>query len=620
MSNLEWTIRLPNTSHVQLFKDTDWAATDLGPLSSWGPSLRFAASMVFADSRGACVYWGPRRTAFYNEAFKPMARGTLPRLMGSPFDVVFPELAASINSIFEKATSDGMTVDVDDIPLTVERDGYVEETYFVGQFVPLTDDNGVCGFYNTCHESTFRVLHDRRRLVLDHIMALPSVSVSSVFQHLIGAMETNPNDLTLQGSIGVPDGHKIALVHGDLHQTKSGVFPLLRKAHLKKTPLVISTTDADWGSILEGVQWAGFGEPSRELIISPLASAARLFGFLGTATNPRRKYDVRCEQFVNDITQQLLAKLNSAISIEQARRKEEALLRDLAESERKIRYMADHSPVGMVYFKREGEVVWANQQFYDIIGTTNQEAADVETVLEFYHEDDTEKASSIWEELVQGSDAISGELRLKRPFVTPEGDSEHAWILVHGFSLRGEGEVKYIMACLTDISRIKWAESIQTRNAIAAQEAKRRQEEFIDLISHELRNPLGAITIGAETISNCLSNSEGSQDSSGRLELLNENVHIAETVLVCASHQKRIVDDVLLLSRLESQMLTIAPVLTNLETLVERARRMFSGECKQHDIALKVIRHRSCVDLQAESVICDPSRLMQVIINILPMA
>jgi len=52
--------------------------------------------------------------------------------------------------IFDHAQKTGLTVDVDNIELMSERKGYKEETYFIGQFIPVRGDSGqVEGFYNT---------------------------------------------------------------------------------------------------------------------------------------------------------------------------------------------------------------------------------------------------------------------------------------------------------------------------------------------------------------------------------------------------------------------------------------------------------------------------------------
>jgi CheY-like chemotaxis protein len=101
------------------------------------------------------------------------------------------------------------------------------------------------------------------------------------------------------------------------------------------------------------------------------------------------------------------------------------------------------------------------------------------------------------------------------------------------------------------------------------------------------------------------------------LEILRENVDAAETILTCANHQKRIVDDVLLLSRLESRMLSITPVETNIEIIVKNAQKMFKGECKQDAITFTVHRHRSLTNHTIDAVMCDPSRVLQILVNIL---
>jgi hypothetical protein len=47
---------------------------------------------------------------------------------------------------------------------------------------------------------------------------------------------------------------------------------------------------------------------------------------------------------------------------------------------------------------------------------------------------------------------------------------------------------------ITDISRIKWAENLQARRLHEAEETRRAQNSFIDITSHEMRNPLSKDT------------------------------------------------------------------------------------------------------------------------------
>ena len=68
------------------------------------------------------------------------------------------------------------------------------------------------------------------------------------------------------------------------------------------------------------------------------------------------------------------------------------------------------------------------------------------------------------------------------------------------------------MACTTDISKLKWAHNFQARLATEAREAKRQQEAFIDMVSHEMRNPLSAIVHCADGISSCVEDCQSHLD------------------------------------------------------------------------------------------------------------
>ena len=88
-------------------------------------------------------------------------------------------------------------------------------------------------------------------------------------------------------------------------------------------------------------------------------------------------------------------------------------------------------------------------------------------------------------------------------------------------------------------------------------ELKRQQENFIDITSHEMRNPLSAILQCADEISTILSDFRTSGLREIPPRLLTDSIDAAQTIALCAQHQKRIVDDVLTLSKLDSAMLMV---------------------------------------------------------------
>jgi signal transduction histidine kinase len=87
--------------------------------------------------------------------------------------------------------------------------------------------------------------------------------------------------------------------------------------------------------------------------------------------------------------------------------------------------------------------------------------------------------------------------------------------------------------------------------------------------------------------------------------------------MLCAQHQKTIVDDVLTLSKLDSQMLMVTPVDVQPIVVVQRALKMFENEIQNADIEMSFIVDESLNRLNIDWVRVDPQRVLQVRILIL---
>lgn len=84
-----------------------------------------------------------------------------------------------------------------------------------------------------------------------------------------------------------------------------------------------------------------------------------------------------------------------------------------------------------------------------------------------------------------------------------------------------------------------------------------------------------------------------------------------------ANHQKRILDDVLTLSKLDSKLLVITPVPTKPEETINAALRMLSSELQKGDIQVNFNVTTSYRTLGIQWVMLDNSRLLQVLINLI---
>jgi signal transduction histidine kinase len=165
-----------------------------------------------------------------------------------------------------------------------------------------------------------------------------------------------------------------------------------------------------------------------------------------------------------------------------------------------------------------------------------------------------------------------------------------------------EGGLKSVFGSLTDISQQKWVEDFQKRRMEEAVELKRQQENFIDITSHEMRNPLSAILQCADEITTTLSEYRGRDEGllQTAKDVFDSSIDAAQTIALCAQHQKWIVDDVLTLSKLDSALLLVTPVDVQPVAVVQRALKMFEGELETNDIDLEFQIEQSYRDFRID--------------------
>jgi signal transduction histidine kinase len=601
----------PSMSPLTLTLNTNWARTALGPLRDWSPTLRLFTRFMLADARPACLWWGPDFIAIYNEAYMPLAAQMHPALMGSTFIQGYPDLWPQIGPYFAKCRRTGSGVSYSSAtPTLVERKGWTEETFFSGSFTPIGPAPHSEGIYNSAYEVTSQKLADRRTSMLNSLAAVPSQTVDAVFAHIVTTLETNPFDiplamlykyvdgagphaLQLQGHIGLSKGHNLIVEKASM-DSELGLVPDMRRAGSEATTI-------DYDERFNSASWRGWGSPSKRIAILPITS------------------DDLCQQFMRDLNRMVSSIVASAVDSESAKRRQEQLEADLAFSDLKLRHLIDHASVGMCHVSIDGRTLWANEHYYRLSGKGAEHHVAPLSFYDVYLEADWPKVTEVWESLLAGVDQVTAEVRLKRMYEAPIGDPEPAQIQILAFPYRDPetGQVTSVMACTTDISRLKWAQTFQARLAAEAKEAKRQQEAFIDVVSHEMRNPLSAIVHCADAIASTLDDVNAANLPAAAVEALNENAQSADVILQCANHQKRIIDDILTLSKLDSMLLSITPVAVQPRKLIDSIVSIFEPELKSKGIDYSVNSGSSITDLGIDYVYLDPSRVTQVFINLL---
>lgn len=147
--------------------------------------LKALVSVVLGSSQPMFMAWGPSRTLLYNDSYGAILGSKHPAALGSDVLEAWSEIREDIRPLVERAYG-GESIQMDDIQLQMERNGYSEETHFSFSYTPVRDENGpVLGFFCACSETTSQVMAERRamaererqKLMLQHMPGFAAMLV-----------------------------------------------------------------------------------------------------------------------------------------------------------------------------------------------------------------------------------------------------------------------------------------------------------------------------------------------------------------------------------------------------------------------------------------------------------
>ncbi|KAF5018979.1 hypothetical protein F66182_9025 [Fusarium sp. NRRL 66182] len=323
---------------------------------------------------------------------------------------------------------------------------------------------------------------------------------------------------------------------------------------------------------------------------------------------------------------------------------EEAVRR--AQEAENLKRLAEFATVGMYDVSMDGRLLSANNLFWELTDLEKVDLGKVDVrpwpkcvVPEDLHILDESLAK-----LVESGRTETAEFRLRTGWVTEDNNGNTSvsprWVLATFMPVKSsDGVIQSFTGCLSDVSIQKWQLDQEKLRKEEAIESKRQQENFIDMTSHEMRNPLSAILHCTDAIiaslarvqdisenpvpltptraSNGEGRSSGIERSIEEKKLLEDSIENAETIVTCAQHQKRIVDDILTMSKLDSKLLAVTPCTVDPIQIVNGALKMFEVEARRVDIELTSYVDKSYKDLAYDYLDLDPSRVQQVLINLL---
>ncbi|CBY01147.1 similar to aerobic respiration control sensor protein arcB [Plenodomus lingam JN3] len=503
----DWTDELPPlrlSAHASWARSIDWAATSLGPMSSWSAQLRSIANLVMQDPRPAVVFYGPDLIMIYNEAEIELLGGFHPCMGKSARVALAPVWPEYFEPIIQK-NLEGETVEQTNTAIHMVRSGFLEETYFSLKFIPILDaDGATVGHYEPLVETTRNVIAQRRsRTLLEISEELPRARNSESYWPLaVEVLSRNDKDIPfallyaaeaesssssasswtrfsdtqqqcrLRGSFGLPLGSLAGPAHLDFRQDY-GFSPYFREAMVARKPITISLQPGSPAAeLVKGIQWQGFGDPCREAAICPLnptSSTDNILGFMVIGLNPRRPYDDDYLQFILVTSRLLSTSLTSILlheedlgrrerTIANAEAMKQELRQQLLESQNelersltKFQRFAERADIGIFILDMEGIYTYRNKAWYDICSPGDRDV-DLEEAWSLivdseYHEMGQAKFAAVVEEKKHQTWTVTG-----KNLDDSLSNQQPMWVICSIFpELNEEGAVIEIIGCITDI-------------------------------------------------------------------------------------------------------------------------------------------------------------------------
>lgn len=146
-----------------LMRSHNWSLSKLGHPSTWEQSLRTVVGLLLNSKFPMFIAWGPELGFLYNDSYAEILGSKHPHALGGRFKDIWAEIWDDIHPSIEQALA-GDAVFHENLPLTMNRHGYDEQTWFTFSYSPVRNEHGnVAGMYCAVVETTRQVLAETYR-------------------------------------------------------------------------------------------------------------------------------------------------------------------------------------------------------------------------------------------------------------------------------------------------------------------------------------------------------------------------------------------------------------------------------------------------------------------------
>jgi PAS domain S-box-containing protein len=580
---LRTTAGLGGESDVRrLLREHDWSVSPLGPPEDWPPELATAVSMTVSSAFPMFVAWGADLRFLYNDAYATILGAKHPAAFDAPFQHVWAEIWPDLVPIVDRALSNKSAY-FEDLPLTMERHGFREQTWFTFSYSPLHDGQGrVAGLYCTVVETTDRVQAERR--------AAFELTVADALRPLASSDEAIRTGCTLLGlELGMArvlygevdddldtlavarDWHRPGLASVAGHTFSMDAFGA-GLAQSGREGRIVRLADVRTDPRASARQGTYLALDIHACVAVPLRRSGRLQAFLLLGLDRPHPWTDAEVALARGTAERIRAAVDLARvqgTLREERDRGRAILDTIAE--------------GFMLLDRDWTVLQMNPAgqriaHLDPAGFIGRNHWDV------WPEAIDSEAGRMYRRVMRDRVAGTAEYCQRLP------DGVDIWCEVRAYPTADGGLVSFFR----DITERKAAED-------KLRAADRRKDEFLAMLAHELRNPLAPISAAADLL------------RIGRLD----EARVRQSSAIIGRqvrHMTSLVDDLLDVSRVTRGLVTLArapvPARAIVDEAIEQVRPMF--EARRQHLAVAV-----AVGEPEALVLGDKARLVQVLANLL---
>src|SRR6195256_5696240 len=322
----------------KLIRSMDWSTTPLGPIELWPQGLRTTVSLCLASNFPIALAWGPKHVQIYNDGYWPICGEKHPGAMGQDFTECWAAPWPVIGEAFTRALA-GETSFLENQRMFLDRNGYLEETFFTFSFSPIRDETGVAGLFHPVTETTSRMLSERRTHALRDLAARAgkaqtteeactlAAQILSDYQLdlpfvLFYLLDAQGKEARLIASTGLPQGSTASPAIVDLDVSPERTWPLAAVARSGQAQHV-KDLEARFGHLACGE----YSESQKEALALPITppGCERPVGVLVAGVSSRLALNEAYRAFYDLLAAAVTTEVANARAYEEERKRAEAL-------------------------------------------------------------------------------------------------------------------------------------------------------------------------------------------------------------------------------------------------------------------------------------------------------